>query len=632
MGRCAALCLARGAFADALRFAKAASTLFPTGCHFGFPRTSWVPMRPAMLLYREERNESRTSSRAPRSLRRARLSIMNKKGSASAFIQQALIGLLIWVVIQHFLGGNHTSVPPRKAPALAQAFAGIDPAVAGTPALDAKAANAEVTKLQAQITANDSDDLAQWSRLRVGLIQQYVLKNLQSSTRGAGFLGFGGTQTYYSTYDDIIRNRAGDAIEAQALYQEGDLLWRQSLAKPDIAPSAITVFDSFIEQGRGSVFSPGKAAAFKALQIYVPTIVDPAKVPLSGFPSGGFRLVKVSDLQGTLQAPNPQGIVDRANTYYATTGLYKLFDGFVRLLGSNPIYSYGLAYLLFAVILRSLLQPLYIKQYDSMKGMAAIAPEMKKIQERFKDKKEPSAQQAQMKEIQELQRRHGVNPMLGCGLAVIQMPIFFMFVSPMIRHYEPKMDLAGASFFWIHSLARPDIALLVIYAISQFLSMRLSSTTPTDDQQRQMQKVMTFSPFFFSFFVASFPSAFVLYWTVYNVLGTFYQWKLLKAADPSKTMMKALVGDGFGFGSATASSPEVAIAPRPTGLNGNGNGSSSAKSVKIQSKTPTSLNGTLADAKTNGKNGGKVVRESALEGTVLGPTADEVERRKKKKK
>jgi len=587
-----------------------------------------------MLLYREERNESRTHSRAPRSeIRGARsFSIMNKKGSASTLLQQFLLAGLFWFAIQHFFGGNRSSTPPRKAPALVQAFAGIDPSVPGAKPLDVVAANAEVGKLQQQITLNDSDELAQWSRLRVGLIQQYVLKNLQSSTRGAGILGLGGTQTYYSTYDDIIRNRAGDAVEAQALFQEGDLLWRQSLAKPDLAPSAVTVFDSFIEHGRGSAFSSGKAAAFRALQIYVPTIQDPAKVPLQGLPFGGFRLVKVSDLQGTLQHPNPQGIVDRANTYYATTGLYKLFDGFVKVLGSNPIYSYGLAFLLFAVILRSLLQPIYIKQYESMKGMAAIAPEMKKIQERYKDKKEPTAQQAQMKEIQELQRRHGVNPMLGCGLAAIQMPIFFMFVSPMIRHYEPKMDLAGASFFWIHSLARPDIALLVVYAISQFLSMRLSSTTPTDDQQRQMQRVMTFSPFFFSFFVASFPSAFVMYWTVYNVLGTFYQWKLIKAADPSKTMVKALVGDGFGFGGAAAPA-EVAIAPRPTGLaNGSANGSNPAKSVKIQSKTPTSLNGTLADGKMSGKNGGKVVRESALEGTVLGPTADEVERRKKKKR
>jgi len=585
-----------------------------------------------MLLYREERNKSRKLSRAPRiPLRWARLfSIMNKKGSASTFLQQALLGILFVLAYQHFFGGNHSSTPPRKAPALVQAFAGIDPAVPGAKPLDATTATAEVANLQKQITLNDSDDLAQWSRLRVGLIQQYVLNNLQSSTRGAGFLGLGGTQTYYPIYDDIIRNRAGDAVEAQALYQEGDILWRQSLTKPDLASSAVTVFDSFIEHGRGSAFSPGKARDFRALQIYVPTIQDPAKVPLTGLPAGGFHLVKVSDLQGTLKAPNPQGIVDRANTYYSTTGLYKLFDGFVRLLGPNPVYSYGLAFLLFAVILRSLLQPLYIKQYDSMKGMAAIAPEMKKIQERYKDKKEPSAQQAQMKEIQELQRRHGVNPMLGCGLAVIQMPIFFMFVSPMIRHYEPKMDLAGASFFWIHSLARPDIALLAVYAISQFLSMRLSSTTPTDDQQRQMQRVMTFSPFFFSFFVASFPSAFVMYWTVYNVLGTFYQWKLIKAADPSKTMMKALVGDGFGFGGATDKA-EVAIAPRPTGL-GSGNGNGSAKSVKIQSKTPSSLNGTLADGNTNGKNGGKVVRESALEGTVLGPSADEIERRKKKKK
>ena len=546
---------------------------------------------------------------------------MNKPGSTGEqFFRFLLLSLGAMLLYNTFFARKDTSnqTPPRKAPALVQAFAGIDPTKGGTP-LNATSATAEVGKLTNQIQTNTSDELAQWSRLRVALIQQYVLGSLAPKTRPSGFMGMGGTQTYYPAYDEIIQNNAGDAIEAQAIYQEGDLLWRRSIqngGKP--SGDASTVLESLVHKGRGN-------AAFKAFQIYVPKIQEPSQVPLVGVPAGGFVPVAVSSLRGTLTNPNPQGIVDRVNAYYSNSTFFKIFDNVVRFLGANPTYSYGFAVLLFAVFTRSAMQPIYKKQYESMKGMAAIAPEMKKIQEKYKEKKEQSAQMAQMKEIQELQRRHGVNPMLGCGLALVQMPIFFLFVYPMIQHYEPKMELAGASFFWINSLARPDILLLVLYGISMFFSFRLSSTPPTDDMQRQQQMLMSFAaPLIFPFLISTYPAAFTLYWMTYNALGTFYQWRLMKSADPTKNMLKTLIGDGLIPKNPTAD----AVAPRPTALNGDG--AKPMKSVKIQSKTPpSSLNGTVSG---NGKNGTDGVHQSALEGTVLEPSADEVERRKKKKK
>ncbi len=556
---------------------------------------------------------------------------MNKSGSSSDFIRTLLLGAVMIFAFQYFFNRPKTNqAPPRTAPALVQAFAGVDPSTApGTSALNATTANAEIKKMQANITTNDSDALAQWSRLRIALIQQYILGTLQPATRKSGFLGFGSDVTYYPAYDDIIKANVGDATEAQAIYQEGDLLWRQSLQKPDLANSAVTALESLIHKGRGN-------AAFRDFTIYVPKIVDPAKVPLTGVPQGGFTPISVANLHGTLPAPNPQGILDRVNQYYSTSALFKVFDTIVRLLGANPAFSYGLAVLLFATFTRTAMQPIYKKQYESMKGMAAIAPEMKKIQEKYKGKSEQNAQMQQMKEIQELQRRHGVNPMLGCGLALIQMPIFFLFVYPMIQHYEPKMELAMASFLWVPALARPDLILLVLYGASMFFSFRLSSTPPTDDMQRQQQMLMSFIfPIMFPFFISSYPAAFTMYWMTYNMLGTFYQWRLMKAADPSKNFWLTLKGDGFLPRNPTAD----AVPSRPAESNGtakNGsNGSAKAKSVKIQSKTPA-LNGTIDGSakgiEENGVNGSNGVHKSAPNGIVLEPSADEVERRKKKKK
>ncbi len=553
---------------------------------------------------------------------------MKKSGSSSDLFRNFLLAGIIFFAYQTFFNrGNQTNqVKPRPAPTLAQAFAGIDPATSPGAPLDVNAANAEVLKMQGQIKANDSDALAQWSRLRIALIQQYVLGSITTATRKSGILGFGSTMTYYPAYQEIIAANVGDAVEAQAIYQEGDLLWRTSLQDPKLADSAVGTLETLVHKGRGN-------PAFRQFQIYVPKIVDPAKVPLKGVPQGGFVPVKITDLRGTLPAPNPQGVLDRIDSFYSHTSLYKLFDGAVKLLGANPAFSYGIAVLLFAIFTRSAMQPIYKKQYESMKGMAAIAPEMKKIQERYKGKSEQSAQMAQMKEIQELQRRHGVNPMLGCGLALLQMPIFFVFVYPMIQHYEPKMELAAASFLWIPALARPDLILLVLYGFSMFFSFRLSSTPPTDDMQRQQQMIMSFLfPIMFPFFIATYPAAFTMYWMTYNAIGTFYQWRMMKAADPAKNFWLTLRGDGL-----FAKNPAAdAVAPRPTALNGNTNGEGKSKSVKIQSKTP-SLNGTV-DGKSvglekNGNgNGTNGTHKSASEGIVLEPSADEVERRKKKKK
>ena len=479
---------------------------------------------------------------------------MNKpRSSGEQFSQWLLLALGGMLLFQYFFPQKKAPVaPPRPTLTLAQAFKGIDPAQG--PLLSPSAALAEEKKLQADIDKNPQDPLAHSSRLRVGLIQQYILKNLKVETRKSGFLNLGPMAKFFPVYDEIIRHAAGDAIEAQALYQSGDLMWRQSTQKNGLpSQEAASTLESLVHKGRGS-------STFLDNKIYVPAQIDPNKVPLDTVPSEGFKQVQVRELRGTIQNPNPQGIPDRVNQFYSTSTYYKLFDGVVRVFGSNPTFSYGLAILFFAVLTRVAVQPLTKRQYDSMKGMALIAPEMKKIQERYKGKTEGDAQVKMMKEIRALQQRHGVNPMLGCGLAAIQMPIFFVFVYPLIQHYEPKMELVGASFLWMTSLARPDIPLLVLYGISMFFSFRLSSTPPTDDMQRQQQMMMSFIfPVMFPFFIKTYPAAFTMYWMTYNAVSTFFQWRMMKAADPKKNLVKSLMG-----GDLTVANPEAdAIPPRP---------------------------------------------------------------------
>jgi len=278
----------------------------------------------------------------------------------------------------------------------------------------------------------------------------------------------------------------------------------------------------------------------------------------------------VNELRGTLQKPHPMGILDRINEFYAPTKQVRVIDTLVNFFGAQPAYSYGLAIIFLATIMRVVMQPINKKQYDSMKGMAEIGPEMKKVQEKYKAKPTDSAEvqrEKQMKmftEVRALQKQHGVNPQLGCVLMFVQLPIFFYFINPLMMHYEPKMDLVGASFLWVHSLARPDYILLAIYGLSMLVSFRLSSTPPTDDMQRQMQLMTTFvMPIMLPFFMKGFSSAFILYWIVFNCVSMLFQVRMMKAADPNKDIMKTLIGEGLPkFGKSAETAVEV-VPPRP---------------------------------------------------------------------
>ncbi|RYG70915.1 hypothetical protein EON80_06395, partial [bacterium] len=204
-----------------------------------------------------------------------------------------------------------------------------------------------------------------------------------------------------------------------------------------------------------------------------------------------------------------------------------------------------------------------------------------------------------------------------------------------------KMELVGASFLWISSLARPDIPLLVLYGISMFFSFRLSSTPPTDDMQRQQQMIMSFLfPVMFPFFIASYPSAFTMYWMTYNAVSTFFQWRMIKAADPKKNVIKTLMGADL----RAAVNPEAdAVPARPGGKKALEAVEKSDKSVSLsKSDSPfsngASSNGAASNGSANGKssNGqssdGKPPK-AALNGSVMSPhvNGDGSSNKKKKK-
>ncbi|HOP55240.1 MAG TPA: YidC/Oxa1 family membrane protein insertase [bacterium] len=201
---------------------------------------------------------------------------------------------------------------------------------------------------------------------------------------------------------------------------------------------------------------------------------------------------------------------------YINNFLISILDFFYNMTG-----NYGVALILFTVLVKLVLYPLTHQQFKALKEQQKIQPEQNKLREKYKD--DP---QKLNEELVELYRRHGVNPLGGCLPLIIQFPILAILYSA-INAYSGKF--ANASFLWIKSLAAPDLPLLIIYGISMVASSLVSSPLSDDPAQRKSQLFMGIGlPVVFTVLFRSFPSAFILYWFVFNILTTIQQLYVMK--------------------------------------------------------------------------------------------------------
>jgi YidC/Oxa1 family membrane protein insertase len=97
-------------------------------------------------------------------------------------------------------------------------------------------------------------------------------------------------------------------------------------------------------------------------------------------------------------------------------------------LAELPIVGFALAIVLFTVIIRTLLAPLFVRQIRSQKEMQRVQPLIKEVQRKHKGNR-----QKVYEETQAVYREHGVNPAAGCLPVLLQLPILFALYQALIR-------------------------------------------------------------------------------------------------------------------------------------------------------------------------------------------------------
>jgi YidC/Oxa1 family membrane protein insertase len=177
--------------------------------------------------------------------------------------------------------------------------------------------------------------------------------------------------------------------------------------------------------------------------------------------------------------------------------------------------NYGWSLILLTVLINLAMFPLRHKSVVSMRKMQEVQPEVKAIQDRYKNLKMSDPARAKMnQEMMALYKERGVNPASGCVPMLLTLPVLFAFYSML----SVAIELRGAPFIGqIHDLSAHDPWFIwpIAMGITMFIQQKMTPSTADPVQQ----KVMLIMPVMMSAMFLYAASGLVIYWTVSNIWG-----------------------------------------------------------------------------------------------------------------
>src|SRR3954470_10010182 len=254
--------------------------------------------------------------------------------------------------------------------------------------------------------------------------------------------------------------------------------------------------------------------------------------------------------------------------------LIDFFEGILKFFHDSVGFSWGLSIIALTIVVRAALVPLTLKQFHSMQALARLQPEIKKLQEKYKDDKQRLNQ-----EMMRFYQENKVNPFSSCLPIVAQLPVFFSLFYMLrkdLRHdicpsinpeHVPNPKTCAASEA-AHFLGISDITdkatgttlliLVVLYVGSQLISSLLMPST-VDRNQRMIFLAL---PFIFVPFIINFPAGLLVYWITTNIWTSVQQYLVRRTVGPITPPSPGGGGGGL-FGG---------LRPRPPSTSGEGNG------------------------------------------------------------
>lgn len=251
---------------------------------------------------------------------------------------------------------------------------------------------------------------------------------------------------------------------------------------------------------------------------------------------------------------------------YGWFGRVSRFLGWILHWINWGIGNYGLAIILLTCLVRFCLFPISRNAAVNAQRMQELAPELKKIAEKYKDDME-----ARLKAQREFQKRVGFNPLAGCLPALLQLPIFI----GLYRCLSVDLELRQEPFFsnqaWASNLAGPDMLyywgdwlwdylagrgtgwlgpyfnILPVFVVALFLvQQKLFMPPPTDEQTAMTQKIMTIMTLMMAIFFFRVPAGLCIYFITSSLWGIAERLIVKRTLPPPKPIAAFPAGDAGG--------------------------------------------------------------------------------------
>ena len=227
--------------------------------------------------------------------------------------------------------------------------------------------------------------------------------------------------------------------------------------------------------------------------------------------------------------------------YYAVSWIMVQFHTLFTSMGFDPAggWAWGLSIVGLVVVIRILLIPLFVKQIHAQRGLQMLQPEIKKIQERYKNDRERQSQ-----ELMKLYKDTGTNPLASCLPIIAQAPIFIALfrVLNKVGHHEAVGAMSAhlaeqcanatilgapisARFIGADSLNVKLVTagMIVLMSLSTFITQKqlMTKNMPAaamNNPFAQQQKILLYVfPIIFAVSGVNFPVGVLLYWLTTNV-------------------------------------------------------------------------------------------------------------------
>jgi YidC/Oxa1 family membrane protein insertase len=203
--------------------------------------------------------------------------------------------------------------------------------------------------------------------------------------------------------------------------------------------------------------------------------------------------------------------------------------------------NYGLSIIMLTILVRGAMFPISYKQTQNMARIQALKPEMDRITEKYK-----TDMQKRSQAIQELYRKHNINPLGGCLPVFLQLPIFIGLYRALMVDVELRLSpLFGDSIRWCSNLAAPDmfydwswllprfltngeaflapgpyLNILPIVTVALFLvTQKMAMPAPTNEQAAMQQKMMKWMTVFMGLLFYKVASGLCLYFIASSLWG-----------------------------------------------------------------------------------------------------------------